>query len=95
MVDAGRTCPTLAAHGWQELHSELNLLSKAGRWDDMTGLISDEVLQAIAVVGERHEIAGKLRQRLEGIADSVSLTHNRYPDPSHWADVVRTLKSAP
>lgn len=87
--------PTLAAHGWQELHSELNLLSKAGRWDDMTGLISDEVLQAIAVVGERHEIAGKLRQRLEGIADSVSLTHNRYPDPSHWADVVRTLKSAP
>ncbi|MBV2236043.1 MAG: TIGR03617 family F420-dependent LLM class oxidoreductase [Sterolibacterium sp.] len=84
--------PTLAAHGWDALHSELNQLSKAGRWDDMTGLIDDEVLNAIAVVGERHEIADKLKARLDGIADSVSLTHNRSPDPGHWADVVRALK---
>lgn len=86
--------PTLAAHGWDDLHSELNQLSKAGRWDDMTDLISDEVLDAIAVVGERHEIADKLKARLDGIADSVSLTHNRSPDPGHWADVVRALKAA-
>jgi hypothetical protein len=39
-----------------------------------------------------HEIAGKLRARLEGIADGVSITHNRCPDPHHWADVVRDLK---
>ena len=36
----------------------------------------------------RNEIAGKLRDRLAGIADGVSLTHNRAPDPEHWADVV-------
>ncbi len=84
--------PTLAAHGWETLHDELNRLSKAGRWDDMTALIDDEVLNEIAVVGERHEIAAKLTTRLAGIADSVSLTHNRSPDPGHWADVVRELK---
>ena len=48
-------------------------------------------LETIAVVGERDEIAGKLARRLDGIADGVSLTHNRCPDPSHWADVVASL----
>jgi probable F420-dependent oxidoreductase len=85
--------PTLDCHGWGELHVELNRLSKAGRWDDMTGLVSDEVLETIAVVGPRDEIAGKLRARLEGIADGVSLTHNRAPDPTQWADVVAALKA--
>ena len=83
---------TLDCHGWGDLHLELNRLSKQGRWDDMTGLVSDEVLEAIAVVGARGEIAGKLRARLDGIADAVSLTHNRAPDPECWADVVADLK---
>ena len=83
--------PTLACHGWEGVHGELNRLSKEGRWDDMTNLISDEILEQIAVVGERREIAGKLRARLDGIADSVSITHNRCPDPGHWADIVREL----
>jgi len=79
--------PTLTCHGWEDLHRELNRLSKAGRWDDMTGLIDDEILETIAVVGPRDAIAAKLRARLDGIADGVSLTHNRAPDPRHWADV--------
>jgi hypothetical protein len=44
------------------------------------------------VLGPRSEIAHKLRARLAGIADGVSLTHNRAPDASHWADVVEDLK---
>ena len=85
--------PTLACHGWEDLHGELNRLSKQGRWDDMAGLVDDEILETLAVVGPRHEIAGRLRARLDGIADGVSLTHNRAPDPSHWADVVRDLRA--
>lgn len=83
---------TLACHGWEALHTELNRLSKEGRWDAMTDLIGDEVLETIAVVGPRSSIADKLRARLVGIADGVSLTHNRYPDHAHWADVVADLK---
>jgi probable F420-dependent oxidoreductase len=85
--------PTLDCHGWGELHLELNRMSKQGRWDEMTGLVGDEVLEAIAVVGPRSEIAGRLHARLDGIADGVSLTHNRAPDPSHWADVVAQLRT--
>jgi len=85
---------TLDCHGWGDVHAELNTMSKQGRWDEMTDLITDEILESIAVVGERGEIAKKLTERLDGIADSVSITHNRCPDPGHWADVVRALKGA-
>ena len=43
-------------------------------------------------IRDSHEIADALRVRFEGIADGVSLTHNRYPDPHQWADVVADLK---
>ncbi|MFP6639539.1 MAG: TIGR03617 family F420-dependent LLM class oxidoreductase [Myxococcota bacterium] len=82
---------TVDAHGWGDLHLELNRMSKQGLWDDMAALISDEILETIAVVGPRDEIAGRLHERLDGLADGVSLTHNRAPDPSHWADVVTDL----
>ena len=83
---------TLECHGWEGLHPRLNRMSKEGRWDEMAGLIDDEILETLAVVGERREIAGKLRARLEGIADGVSVTHNRCPDPHFWADVVADWK---
>jgi len=86
--------PTLDCHGWGDLHVELNRLSKQGRWDEMTELIDDEVLEAIAVVGPRREIAARLQERLAGIADAVSITHNRAPDPDLWADVVADLRAA-
>jgi len=85
--------PTLDQHGWGDVHLELNRMSKQNLWDDMTSLITDEILETIAVVGERHEIAGKLKARLDGIADGVSLTHNRAPDPAQWADIVAELRA--
>jgi len=84
--------PTLDCHGRGELHVELNRLSKQGRWDEMAALVDDEILDEIAVVGPRDEIAPALSRRLEGIADAVSLTHNRAPDSELWADVVAALK---
>jgi probable F420-dependent oxidoreductase len=86
---------TLDCHGWGDLHLELNRMSKQGRWTEMADLVSDEILETIAVVGPRKEIASRLRARLDGICDAVSLTHNRAPDPHHWADVVAELKHGP
>ncbi|MCC6849875.1 MAG: TIGR03617 family F420-dependent LLM class oxidoreductase [Deltaproteobacteria bacterium] len=87
--------PTLACEGYDALHPELNRLSKEGRWDDMTALVDDALLDAIAVVAPRREVAGRLRARLADLADAVSLTNNRAPDPTHWADVVADLRAAP
>jgi probable F420-dependent oxidoreductase len=84
--------PVFALHGFGDLRPELAALGRDGRWDDMAGLIPDELLEEVAVCGEPHEIAPQLRARLDGISDSVSLVNNRAPDPKHFAEVVEALQ---
>jgi probable F420-dependent oxidoreductase len=82
----------LEVHGWEGIHPTLNAMSKQGRWDDMADLISDEILETIAVVGRRDQIAGLVRDKLDGEADVVSLECTRRPDPTHFADIVAALR---
>ena len=78
-------------HGYGDLHPELKRMARDNRWQEMAGLIDDELIATIAVVGEPHEIAPMIRERLDGISDSVSLVNNRAPDPAHFAEVVADL----
>ena len=86
--------PVLEQCGRGELQDELNRLSKQGRWLEMAGRIDDELLDRIAIVGERHEIAGKIRERCGGLVDRVSLVAPFAPDTELWADVVKELQEA-
>jgi probable F420-dependent oxidoreductase len=86
--------PVLECHGRGELQTELNRLSKRGAWLEMAGLIDDELLEKIAVVGSPQDIAPKLRARCEKFADRVSLIAPYALDPGNWASVVRELKRA-
>jgi probable F420-dependent oxidoreductase len=65
---------TLDAHGWGDLQGELNALSKQGRWDEMTGLIDDDVLDALAVCGAPASIARRVQDRYRGFADRISFS---------------------
>lgn len=65
--------PVLDAHGWGELQPELNALSKQGRWQDMGALISDDILTTIAAVGSPADIAAHIRDRVDGVADTVCI----------------------
>ena len=65
--------PVLAAHGWEDLQPELNALSKQGRWQDMGGLIDDEMLHTIAACGTPADVARHIRDRVDGVADTVFL----------------------
>ncbi len=65
--------PVLELHGWGELQTELNAMSKQGKWDEMGGLITDEILDAFAVRGTPEEIPGLLQQRFGDIVDRISL----------------------
>ena len=48
----------LELHGWGDLQTELNTLSKRGEWVKMGELIDDDVLDAFAVVGP-HRAGGR------------------------------------
>ena len=56
--------PVLDIHGWGDLQPELNTLSKQGRWADMGGLITDEMLHTIAACGTPAQIAEHVRERV-------------------------------
>ena len=58
--------PVLELHGWGDLQTELNTLSKQGRWDDMVGLVDDEVLHAMCVVGTAAGGRRRARATLRG-----------------------------
>jgi len=58
--------PVLDIHGWGDLQPELNALSKQGRWAEMGGLITDEVLGTIAACGTPSQIAARIRERVAG-----------------------------
>ncbi|CAJ1501398.1 TIGR03617 family F420-dependent LLM class oxidoreductase [[Mycobacterium] kokjensenii] len=63
--------PVLAAHGWQDLQPELNALSKQGQWAKMGARITDEILHTIAACGTPAQVAAHIRDRVEGISDTV------------------------
>ncbi|HVS12423.1 MAG TPA: TIGR03617 family F420-dependent LLM class oxidoreductase [Thermoanaerobaculia bacterium] len=65
--------PVLETHGWGELQGELNAMSKRGQWDEMGALISDEILDEFAVVGEPREIAPRLLERWGSLVDRLAL----------------------
>ncbi len=87
--------PVFEVHDRGDLHPELKSRAAAGEWVEMAELIDDEFLEDVAVVGQPHEIASMLRERLAGITDRVSLVNNRAPDPHHFREVVADLHSWP
>ena len=65
--------PVLELHGWGDLQTELNTLSKRGAWEAMADLIDDEMLTTFAVVGELDDIAGLVLRAVRGPRRPVQL----------------------
>jgi probable F420-dependent oxidoreductase len=63
--------PVLESEGWEALQSDLNALSKSGRWNEMPGLIDDGMLAALAAVGSPKEVASNIAARFGGRVDRV------------------------
>jgi probable F420-dependent oxidoreductase len=83
----------LELHGWGDLQTELNRLSKQGDWVQMGELIDDEMLGTFAVTGEPEEIPAKLLSRYGDIVDRVSFYAPYRSDPERWARVVEGFKT--
>jgi probable F420-dependent oxidoreductase len=83
--------PVLEVHGWGDLQDELNAMSKRGQWAEMTELVSDDLLEAIAVCAPIGDMAKAISERVAGAADRVSLVSHFSRDPDMWDDVVRDL----
>ena len=55
----------LEVHGFEDLHLELNRLSKQGEWTKMRDIIPDEVLQEFTIIGTPAQAAEELLNRYD------------------------------
>jgi probable F420-dependent oxidoreductase len=63
----------LELHGWGDLQSELNTLSKTGEWEKMGELIDDDVLHTFSVVAAPNEVGAEVRRRLNDVISRFSI----------------------
>ncbi len=62
----------LAFHGWGDVAQELSKLVRAQKWNEIQGLISDEILSEFAVVGSQDEIFDLVKQKYRNVLDRVA-----------------------
>ena len=84
--------PVLEVHGWGELQTELNTLSKQGEWTKMGELIDDEVLKAFAVVAEPEDVPRVVVERYGDIVDRFSFYTPYQVDPERWRPIIAAFK---
>jgi probable F420-dependent oxidoreductase len=86
--------PVLELHGWTELGPELNALSKRGEWEEMGRRVTDDVLDAFAVVAELGQVAGKIIERYGDIFTRCGFYAPYALPEGFWAPVMREVQAA-
>jgi len=75
------------------LQSELNAMSKQGRWVEMGGLIDDNLIGHFAVVAEPEGIASAIKSRFGDVVDRTSAAYAQLPKDDR-ARIVQELAAA-
>ncbi len=83
----------LEAEGWGDLHPVLRKMTRENRWLEMGELITDEMCERFAVVGEPTEIGPKLVERFGGWVDRLSIVTTYRLDPEVARKIVSDVKA--
>ena len=87
--------PVLDVHGWGDVQPELNRLSKQGDWATMATLITDEMIDTIAVHGTPDDVAAEIVRRYGAYSDRVCAYFPFYDAGDDLiADFTAAMKSA-
>jgi probable F420-dependent oxidoreductase len=81
----------LELHGWGGLQDDLTKMSKEGKWKEMGDLITDDILDTFAVVGEPEQIAAGLQERYGDVVSRISFYAPYASDPDRWKQVMDQL----
>ncbi len=80
---------SLEHHGWDDVGRTLHDLTRQGRWGEMKGLITDEILDTLIPQGRYDEIADVLRDHYAPIVSRI--TFPLPEDPNLDSEVTRVL----
>lgn len=83
----------LEVHGWGEVGEKLSALAARGKWNEMPGLISDEILDEVAVIAPADELPARIKTRYAGLLDRITFYAPFDPKEAHkWKTVVNAFK---
>ena len=77
-------------HGWADEAAQLHRLSVEGKWDDMVGLVTDEMMEEFCVIGTWDELPAKMREKYAGINTQISFSAGEPKNPDE-ADQIREI----
>lgn len=87
--------PVMNAHGWNDTAQKLYRMSVDGKWPEMGAQITDEMLNAFAVVGTYDEIVDRIKAAYGPFATSVtfSIPTRTHEDEERLKDIITKLKA--
>lgn len=85
--------PVLELHGLGELGDELNTLTKRGKWDDISELITEDVLNTFAIIGTPEQAVAELGRRYGDVLGRAVLPALGSFDPDRVAAVAGDLRA--
>jgi probable F420-dependent oxidoreductase len=82
-------------HGWQETAQQLSQMARSNQWADMPALITDDILDVIAVTGTWTDLPAFVQQKYEGLLDRVSYYLPFIPGENikGWQDTIHGFKT--
>ena len=84
---------TLELHGWEDVGERLHKLTRAGKWDELTAQIGDEILDALVPSGTYDDIAATIRDWFGDVCSGIALRMPESPkDDGAFARVVKALQ---
>jgi probable F420-dependent oxidoreductase len=91
----------LELHGWEDIGPELTTMSKQGNWLGMGALISDEMVDELAVRAPLDELGTVVRDKYAGVADRLGFYFTELPgqgpvvEPTdeEWSHIVTTARA--
>ncbi len=63
----------LSMHGWTVSQEDFAALAREGKWEEMGHLVTDEMLEAYAVIARPDDLPGALKKRYGGKVDRIQI----------------------
>jgi len=79
----------LDLHGWKDIGMKLHELSKEGKWMEMAGLVTDDMLDTFAIRAPPQDLADEILDKYGGVADRLLLN---FDGNDYWGDILEELQ---
>lgn len=87
----------LETHGWEEIGGELRARSRRGEWESMADLITDDLLDEVAVIGSHDEVGRLIRERYDDRVQRIGYyftgPEDHFADEDVWSQVIADTRS--